>query len=108
MAHYRLRADDTLNIDADYNAGGADVGVSYAVADGFGHLAAIDASTGVLTPETGAAGLVVVDIKDAATDDIIKKLLIEIVSVAQAAIEADLTDETATIDVSFSSTHGSI
>jgi hypothetical protein len=106
MAHYRLRMDDTLNIDADYNEGGADADVTYAIAAGFSEIASVDASTGVLTP--AAPGLVVVEIKDANTSDVLKKLLIEVVSVDQAGFEADLADETASLSISLSSTHGSI
>jgi len=106
MAHYRLRVDDNLSIDTDYNGGGADVGVEYAVAAGFEDVATITAETGTLVPIK--PGLVVVEIKDSATNDVLKKLLVEIVPVAQAALEADIAADEVTLDLTFTSTHGSI
>jgi len=106
MAHYRLRMDDTLSIDTDYNSGGADVGIEYAIAAGFEDVATVTAATGTLVPLK--PGLVVVEVKDSATDDVLKKLLVEIVPVAQAALEADIAAAEVTLDVAFTSTYGSI
>lgn len=106
MADYRLRMDDTLSIDTSYNGAGADVGITYAIAAGFENMASINAANGTFVP--AAPGLVVVEIKDSATNAMLKRLAIEIVANAEATLEEALAAGDETLAVTFTSTYGSM
>ena len=105
MADYRLRMDDTLSIDTNYNGAGDDVGITYAIAAGFENFATINAANGTFVPV--APGLVVVEIKDSATNSVLKRVAVEIVANAKADLEEALAAGDETLAVTFTSTYGS-
>lgn len=82
MADYRLKIGDTLDIDISLNAGAADSGITYRMANNVTTVASVS-SSGVVTP--AAAGLAVVEAVNA-SNVVVRKFSVQVITAAEAAL----------------------
>jgi len=105
MADFRLKMGETVDINTSISGGADDSGVTYEVAAGFTSLASVNAATGVVTPI--APGMVVINAKNS-SNVVVRSISIEIVTAAQATLEADISGGATAVNASAAPTGTSV
>jgi len=93
MADFRLKMGETLDINTSIGASSPDVGVTYSVGSAFSSVVSVGVG-GVVTPI--APGMAIVEARNA-DGVLLRSVNIEVVSVAQAALEGQISSGATTI-----------
>lgn len=93
MADFRLKMGETLDINTSIGANSPDVGVTYSVGSAFASVVSVGAG-GVVTPI--APGMAIVEARNA-DGVLLRSVSVEVVSVAQATLEGQISSGVTTI-----------
>ena len=93
MADFRLKMGETLDINTSIGANSPDVGVTYSVGSAFASVVSVGAG-GVVTPI--APGMAIVEARNA-DGVLLRSVSVEVVSVAQATLEGQISSGATTV-----------